>query len=84
MKPHPEAFRAAMAAVGVSDPARCVFVGDRPYEDVHGAQSAGMRAVLVPHSDIPAGQQVPVDVEPDGVAHRLLDVLDLVDAWRAG
>jgi putative hydrolase of the HAD superfamily len=80
-KPHREAFRAAMAAVGVDDPARCVYVGDRPYEDVHGAQRAGMRAVLVPHSDIPAEQQVPVDVSPDGVAHRLLDVLDHVDGW---
>ena len=40
-----------------------------------------MRAVLVPHSDIPADQQVPVDVVPDGVAQRLLDVLDLVDGW---
>jgi putative hydrolase of the HAD superfamily len=82
VKPHPEAFGAAMAAVGVSDPARCVYVGDRPYEDVHGAQRVGMRAVLVPHSDIPADQQVPVDVTPDGVAHRLLDVLALVDTWN--
>ena len=82
-KPHRAAFRAAMAAVGVEDPAACVYVGDRAYEDVHGAQRAGMRAVLVPHSDIPADQQVPVDVRPDGVAHRLLDVLDLVDAWTS-
>jgi putative hydrolase of the HAD superfamily len=82
VKPHPEAFGAAMAAVGVGDPATCVYVGDRPYEDVHGAQRVGMRAVLVPHSDIPAEQQVPVDVVPDGVAHRLCDVLDLVDAWN--
>jgi putative hydrolase of the HAD superfamily len=81
VKPHPEAFRAAMAAVGVDDPASCVYVGDRPFEDVHGAQRAGMRAVLVPHSDIPVAQQVPVDVRPDGVAHRLLDVLEQVDAW---
>ena len=81
VKPHPEAFAAAMAAVGVTDPAACVYVGDRAYEDVHGAQQAGMRAVLVPHSDIPADQQVPVDVVPDGVAQRLLDVLDLVDGW---
>jgi putative hydrolase of the HAD superfamily len=80
-KPHPEAFHRAMAAVGVDDPATCVYVGDRPYEDVHGAQRVGMRAVLVPNSDIPPAQQVPVDVRPDGVAHRLLDILDLVDAW---
>lgn len=80
-KPHPEAFRAAMAAVGVDDPATAVYVGDRPYEDVHGAQRVGMRAVLVPHSDIPADQQVPVDVVPDAVVQRLGDLLDVVDAW---
>jgi putative hydrolase of the HAD superfamily len=81
-KPHRAAFRAALDAVGVIDPAAAVYVGDRPYEDVHGAQRAGLRAVLIPHSDIPAEQQVPVDVEPDAVAHRLLDLLDIVDAWR--
>jgi putative hydrolase of the HAD superfamily len=81
-KPHPEAFLAALAAVGGGDPASCVYVGDRPYEDVHGAQRAGMRAILVPHSDIPVAQRVPVDVQPDGVVQRLLDVLDLVDAWN--
>ena len=55
-KPHPEAFRAAMAAVGVDDPAACVFVGDRPFDDIHGAKEVGMRAVLVPHSAIPPSQ----------------------------
>jgi putative hydrolase of the HAD superfamily len=84
VKPHPEAFGAAMVAVGASDARSCVYVGDRPFEDVHGAQRVGMRAVLVPHSDIPVDQQVPVDVTPDGVAHRLLDVLTLVDAWNCG
>jgi len=80
-KPHPEAFAAALAAVGESDPSGCVYVGDRPYEDVHGAQRAGLRAVLVPHSDIPADQQVPVDVQPDAVVQRLVDILDVVDRW---
>ena len=80
-KPHREAFRAALAAVGVDDPAAAVYVGDRPYEDVHGAQRAGLRAIWVPHSDIPAEQQVAVDVTPDGVAHELLDILDIVDGW---
>jgi putative hydrolase of the HAD superfamily len=83
-KPHPEAFRAALGAVGVADPAAAVYVGDRAYEDVHGAQRAGLRAILVPHSDIPASQQVPVDVRPDAVVQRLADVLDVVDAWNAG
>jgi putative hydrolase of the HAD superfamily len=83
-KPHVEAFRAAMRAVGTDDPATCVYVGDRPYEDVHGAQRAGLRAVLVPHSDIPAAQRVPVDVRPDAVVDRLLDLLEVVDGWRVG
>ena len=52
-KPHPEAFRAALAAVGVDQPELAVFVGDRPFDDIHGAKEVGMRAVLVPHSDIP-------------------------------
>jgi putative hydrolase of the HAD superfamily len=82
-KPHPEAFAAALRAVDVDDPATAVYVGDRPYEDVHGAQRAGLRAVLVPHSDIPPDQQVPVDVQPDAVVQRLLDLLEVVDGWRS-
>ena len=35
-KPSPHAFAAAMKAVGVSDPARCVYVGDRLFDDVWG------------------------------------------------
>jgi putative hydrolase of the HAD superfamily len=80
-KPHPEAFAAVLRAVDVDEPASAVYVGDRPYEDVHGAQRAGLRAVLVPHSDIPPEQRVPVDVRPDAVVQRLLDVLPVVDAW---
>ena len=76
-KPHPEAFRAAMAAVGASDPARCVFVGDRPFDDVHGAQQAGMRAVLVPNSDVPAF----ADAVPDAIVSRLAELGPLLDSW---
>ena len=79
-KPHPEAFRAVAAALGV-EPAEAVYVGDRPFEDIHGSQLAGMRAIWVPHSDIPVGQQVTVDAIPDGVAHQLLDILDILDGW---
>ena len=81
-KPHPEAFRAALAAVGVEDPASAVFVGDRPYDDIHGAKSIGMRAVLVPHSDIPAEQRGHIEGEPDAVITRLADLLPIIDGWR--
>ena len=40
-----------------------------------------MRAVLVPHSDIPAHQQVPVDVTPDGALHRLAELPELIADW---
>ena len=78
-KPHPEAFRAAMTAVGVDDPAACVFVGDRPYDDVHGAKRAGMRAVLIPHSEVPSFDEV----TPDAVITRLADLPAQLDAWSA-
>jgi len=81
-KPHPQAFREAAAALRV-EPAEAVHVGDRTFEDVHGSQLAGMRAIWVPHSTIPVTQQVSVDVVPDGVAHELLDVLGIVDSWRS-
>ena len=79
-KPHVDAFRAAIVAVA-SVPARTVFVGDRPWDDVHGAQQAGMRAILIPHSRL-GDQAVDIDVEPDAVVERLADVLDIVLAWR--
>lgn len=82
-KPHRKAFRAALDAVDVDDPAAAVFVGDRPFDDIHGAQSVGMRAVLVPHSDIPDAQRGPVDGEPDAVISRLAELLPVVDGWTA-
>jgi putative hydrolase of the HAD superfamily len=81
-KPSPRAFRAAMDAVGVSDPARCVYVGDRLFDDVWGAHNAGLRAVHVPHSAIPVEQVGHTEGEPDAVATTLLDVVEIVDAWR--
>jgi putative hydrolase of the HAD superfamily len=81
-KPHPEAFRAALDAVGLTEPAHAVFVGDRLFDDIHGAKSVGMRAILVPHSTIPAEQHGPVSGQPDAVVQRLADVLPIIDTWR--
>ncbi len=77
VKPHHEAFRAAMRAVGVADPQTCVFVGDRPYDDVHGAKSAGMRAVLISNSDVPGYEAA----EPDAVITRLAELPGHIDRW---
>ena len=81
-KPAPEAFRAAMKAVAVDDPSHCVFVGDRLFDDIWGAGNAGMRTVLVPHSEIPHTQVGHSVGEPEAVVQRLAEVYDVVSGWR--
>jgi putative hydrolase of the HAD superfamily len=44
---------------------------------VYGAKSAGMRAVLVPNSDVPAFR----GAEPDAVISRLAELLSHIDRW---
>jgi putative hydrolase of the HAD superfamily len=83
VKPHPEAFRAALAAVEVSDPANAVFVGDRLFDDVYGAAAVGMRTIFVPHSTIPEHQRGHTEGEPDAVVGQLSEVLAVVDGWSA-
>ncbi len=80
-KPHPAAFQAALAAVGGGDPASAVFVGDRLFDDIHGAKNAGMKAVLVPHSVIPAWQTTGVEGSPDAVVDSLADLVGHLDLW---
>ena len=80
-KPSPRAFEAAMESVGVQDPARCVYVGDRLYDDVWGAQQAGMRAVHIPLSTIPSTQVGHTEGTPDGVIHSLSELPGLLAGW---
>lgn len=75
-KPHAEAFHAALAALGVSDASRAVFVGDRPYDDIYGALHAGLRGVLRKNPAVP-----PFEVRPDGSIERLSELVPLVEAW---
>ena len=81
-KPSPQAFVAAMEAVGVTDPARCVYVGDRLFDDVWGAQNAGLVAIHVPHSQIPTNQIGHTEGVPDAVAQSLSEVPRIVRRWR--
>jgi putative hydrolase of the HAD superfamily len=66
-----------MAAIGVTDPAECVFVGDRPYDDIYGAKSLGMRAVLMPNSTVPSYD----GAVPDAVITRLSELLPVIEGW---
>lgn len=81
-KPHAEAFRAALDAVGAADPASCVFVGDRPYDDIHGAKSAGLRAVQIWHQTTHAFDR-PGLTPPDALIHDLGELLQHVERWHA-
>ncbi|MBV8981007.1 MAG: HAD family hydrolase [Acidimicrobiia bacterium] len=75
-KPHPSAFRSALAAVGVDDATSAVFVGDRPFDDISGAKGIGMKAVLRVNGSVPS-----YDVEPDAVIDALPRLLEVVATW---
>ena len=76
MKPHPSVFLEALAAVGVTNPANAVFVGDRPYDDISGAKGIGMHTVWRANPYVPT-----YDVEPDAVIVGLFDLLAAIDAF---
>ncbi|MGI8536593.1 MAG: HAD family hydrolase [Mycobacteriales bacterium] len=75
MKPHPEAFRALLDAVGVA-PERAVFVGDRLRDDVSGAQGVGMRTVHLTGRPVEAWEAV-----PDAELTTLDGLVELIDGW---
>ena len=81
-KPSPEAFRAAMGAVGVERPRRCAFVGDRLFDDIWGAAQVGMRTIHVPHSVIPVEQHGHTEGDPDAVVHRLAEIPEVLSRWE--
>jgi putative hydrolase of the HAD superfamily len=76
MKPHPSVFAEALAAIGVDEPANAVFVGDRPYDDISGAQRFGMHTVLRANPYVPA-----YAVVPDAVIEGLPDLLVAIDRF---
>jgi putative hydrolase of the HAD superfamily len=81
-KPHPGAFHAALAALGVADPRAVVYVGDRPVTDIAGAHAVGMRTVLLADGAAPRGE-TRLATRPDAVIGRLGQLLDVMDALGA-
>jgi putative hydrolase of the HAD superfamily len=75
VKPHSAAFAALLDAVGVA-PQHAVFVGDRPHDDIWGAQAVGMRTVWLRNDAVPS-----YDVEPDAVIDDLGELVDVIDRW---
>jgi putative hydrolase of the HAD superfamily len=77
VKPHEDAFRALLDAVGV-DASEAVFVGDRLWDDVYGAARLGMRTVWIRNDEVP-----PYDVTPDAVVDTLPELVDVIDRLDA-
>ncbi|MEY4581039.1 MAG: hypothetical protein RL701_5742 [Pseudomonadota bacterium] len=75
-KPHREAFLHVLDRLGVV-PERAVMVGDRPVDDVWGAQQVGMRGIWRPHPESP-----PLgDVVPHATIQRLDELPALLADW---
>lgn len=81
-KPHLDAFRSILGALDVTA-AEAVFVGDRLWDDILGAQQAGMRTIWIPHSRVPSEQVPDASAQPEATVERLLDVLSVVEEWQA-
>ena len=75
-KPDPRIFLEALKRVG-STPAETVFVGDRLYDDVSGAQAVGMRAVFTRQFR----EEEDPQVEPDAVIDHLSELPDIIRRW---
>jgi putative hydrolase of the HAD superfamily len=75
-KPDPRIFREALSRLG-TDPAETVFVGDRLYDDVNGAQAVGMRAVLTRQFRAEEDPQF----RPDAVIDHLRELGTVLSRW---
>ena len=80
-KPHRSVFADVLYHLDV-EPQQAAFVGDRPFDDIQGAQALGMRGILIPHTALPPDHSTNLNVEPDAIAHKLGDVWDIVQKWN--
>jgi putative hydrolase of the HAD superfamily len=75
-KPDARIFRVALERVGV-EPAQAVFVGDRLYDDIGGAQAVGMRAVQTRQFR----QEEDPEPAPDAVIDHLQQLPEVLRMW---
>ena len=76
MKPHPSVFAEALAQLGIDDPSKAVFVGDRLHDDVFGGRQAGFKTVWRRNTFVPRH-----DVEPDATIDTLSELPGVLDRW---
>lgn len=75
-KPDPRIFHTALERLDAS-PGETVFVGDRLYDDVSGAQAVGMRGVLTRQFR----QEDDPDFAPDAVIGHLAELPAVLERW---
>jgi HAD superfamily hydrolase (TIGR01662 family) len=75
-KPDPRIFTEALARVDVEAP-QTVFVGDRLYDDISGAQAVGMRAVLTRQFR----QEEDPAITPDAVIQHVSELPEVLQGW---
>ena len=81
-KPHKSVFADVLYNLDV-EPVNAAFVGDRLFDDIHGAQSLGMKGIWIPHSNIPASQSTDLGITPDATVQRLGEVMDVITGWNS-
>ncbi len=80
MKPHPSIFLQALAGLGV-DAEQAVFVGDRPANDIAGANAVGMVSVLMRPGYLEGRHDLdalPPEQVPDHIISHLGEMLSLM------
>jgi FMN phosphatase YigB (HAD superfamily) len=83
-KPHPAIFERALALAGASG-RDALMVGDEPYQDVFGAQRAGMRGVWLrrpPPRPHPVGAPRVFDVRADAEIRSIAELPEVYERWR--
>lgn len=78
IKPHPEAFQMALAAMGV-EPNEAVYVGDRLKTDVEPAREVGLWGVLI---KTPFRDEQSRHILPDAVISELPELIKLLEHRR--
>lgn len=77
-KPDPRIFHEALDRLGAK-PGETVFVGDRLYDDIGGAQAVGMRAILTHQFR----QEEDPDFAPDAVIKHISELPAVLEEWNA-
>lgn len=79
-KPHRSVFTDVLYNLDTL-PEETAFVGDRLFDDIHGAQEVGMRGIWIPHSNIPPEQSTDLGITPDATIQKLSEISALIDSW---